>query len=252
MSNHQSHLDPVLIGVACPRQLGALARKSLFVWPLSWLIRSLGAVPVDRGRRRWRESKPSSTMLRAGDAVIVFPEGTRTYDGKLQPFQVGLLRIARRGGATIVPTTIDGAFAAFPRGALLPRPRPDYSRLRPADHARRNRPTQRRRARPTGCVVDRGRERCRMHFRLLSYNIHKGIGGVDRRYDLERIVETINYYRPDVALLQEVDDGVPRSRRHAQAELLAEATELDALRLPAQRLAQGRPLWQRDSQPFSA
>jgi endonuclease/exonuclease/phosphatase family metal-dependent hydrolase len=65
-----------------------------------------------------------------------------------------------------------------------------------------------------------------MHFRLLSYNIHKGIGGVDRRYDLERIVETINHYQPDVALLQEVDSGVPRSRHHSQAEMLAAATEL--------------------------
>jgi endonuclease/exonuclease/phosphatase family metal-dependent hydrolase len=65
-----------------------------------------------------------------------------------------------------------------------------------------------------------------MHFRLLTYNIHKGIGGVDRRYDLDRVVETIRYYGPDVALLQEVDDGVPRSRRHVQVELLAEATGL--------------------------
>src|SRR3990170_7664667 len=66
-----------------------------------------------------------------------------------------------------------------------------------------------------------------MHFRLLSYNIHKGIGGVDRRYDLGRISETIRHYQPDVAFLQEVDDGVPRSRGHAQAELLADATGLE-------------------------
>jgi len=66
-----------------------------------------------------------------------------------------------------------------------------------------------------------------MHFRLLSYNIHKGIGGVDRRYDLGRIVETIKHYEPDVAFLQEVDDGVPRSGQHAQAELLAKATGLE-------------------------
>ena len=66
-----------------------------------------------------------------------------------------------------------------------------------------------------------------MHFRLLSYNIHKGIGGVDRRYDLGRIVETIQCHQPDVAFLQEVDDGVPRSRQHAQAELLAAATGLE-------------------------
>lgn len=65
-----------------------------------------------------------------------------------------------------------------------------------------------------------------MHFRLLTYNIHKGIGGVDRKYDLGRIVETIRHYEPDAAVLQEVDDGVPRSRHHVQAELLAEATGL--------------------------
>lgn len=65
-----------------------------------------------------------------------------------------------------------------------------------------------------------------MHFRLLTYNIHKGIGGIDRRYDLERIIHVINHYEPDAALLQEVDDGVPRSRRHVQIELLAEATAL--------------------------
>lgn len=66
-----------------------------------------------------------------------------------------------------------------------------------------------------------------MHFRLLSYNIHKGIGGVDRRYDLGRIVDTIGECQPDVAFLQEVDDGVPRSRQHAQAELLAAKTGLE-------------------------
>ena len=65
-----------------------------------------------------------------------------------------------------------------------------------------------------------------MHFRLLSYNIHKGIGGHDRRYDLDRIIETINFCQPDIALLQEVDAGVPRSRHHHQVELLAEGTGL--------------------------
>jgi endonuclease/exonuclease/phosphatase family metal-dependent hydrolase len=65
-----------------------------------------------------------------------------------------------------------------------------------------------------------------MHLRLLSYNIHKGIGGVDRRYDLKRIIDAISFYAPDIALLQEVDEGVPRSRHHGQAELIAAATEL--------------------------
>lgn len=65
-----------------------------------------------------------------------------------------------------------------------------------------------------------------MQFRLLTYNIHKGIGGLDRRYDLARIVETIAHYQPDVALLQEVDDGAPRSQLHCQCDMLAEALAL--------------------------
>jgi endonuclease/exonuclease/phosphatase family metal-dependent hydrolase len=69
-------------------------------------------------------------------------------------------------------------------------------------------------------------ELCGMHFRLMSYNIHKGIGGVDRKYDLGRIADTINFYLPDVAVLQEVDEDVPRSGRHRQIEMLSAATEL--------------------------
>lgn len=60
-----------------------------------------------------------------------------------------------------------------------------------------------------------------MHLRLVTYNIHKGIGGRDRRYRPERIIETIAHVEPDVAFLQEVDEDVPRSRHDMQAELLA-------------------------------
>lgn len=65
-----------------------------------------------------------------------------------------------------------------------------------------------------------------MRLRLLTYNIHKGIGGADRKYRLERIIETLNHYEPDIAFLQEVDEGVPRSRHHRQAEMLSEALAL--------------------------
>lgn len=63
-------------------------------------------------------------------------------------------------------------------------------------------------------------------FRIASYNIHKGIGGVDRRYRPERIVETLKRYEPDIVFMQEVDDQVPRSRRDCQVELFAEALEM--------------------------
>lgn len=61
-----------------------------------------------------------------------------------------------------------------------------------------------------------------MQFRLMTYNIHKGIGGIDRRYDLRRIVEVIAHYESDIVFLQEVDEGVPRSRHDRQIELLAD------------------------------
>ncbi len=62
-----------------------------------------------------------------------------------------------------------------------------------------------------------------MRFRLMTYNIHKGIGGVDRRYRPERIIEVVEHCQPDILLLQEVDDGVPRSRLDRQVDTLGEA-----------------------------
>lgn len=131
VSNHQSHLDPVLIGIASPRQVGALARASLFVGPFAWLIRSYGAVPVERGSAT-AGIRAMLGALKAGQAMIVFPEGTRTEDGNLRPFQAGFCAIARRSGAAIVPTTIDGAFDALPRGAIFPRMKPITLTFNPA------------------------------------------------------------------------------------------------------------------------
>jgi endonuclease/exonuclease/phosphatase family metal-dependent hydrolase len=65
-----------------------------------------------------------------------------------------------------------------------------------------------------------------MQFRLITYNIHKGIGGVDRKYQPERIAETLQHYQPDILFLQEVDNGVPRSRRHRQVDWLGDAMQM--------------------------
>ncbi len=65
-----------------------------------------------------------------------------------------------------------------------------------------------------------------MTIRVVSWNIHKGIGGVDRRYRPERVVEILVHARPDIALLQEVSDSLPRSRFHEQAEMLSGALGL--------------------------
>ncbi len=62
-----------------------------------------------------------------------------------------------------------------------------------------------------------------MFFRVLTYNVHKGIGGIDRRYRPERVMEVVAHYEPDIAFLQEVDDGVPRSGFHCQVDMFADA-----------------------------
>jgi 1-acyl-sn-glycerol-3-phosphate acyltransferase len=123
VSNHQSHLDPVLVGIASPRQLRSLARHNLFFWPLGWLISSLGAVPVDRERSALAGMRTILRLLCEGEAVLIFPEGTRTPHGNLQPLLPGFCTLARRSSATIVPLAINGAFAAMPRGSYFPLPR---------------------------------------------------------------------------------------------------------------------------------
>lgn len=65
-----------------------------------------------------------------------------------------------------------------------------------------------------------------MGFRLVTYNIHKGIGGVDRRYRPDRIINVLHHHDADIVLLQEVTEGVPRSRRHRQVDLLGDALGL--------------------------
>ncbi|QDU96008.1 endonuclease/exonuclease/phosphatase family protein [Lignipirellula cremea] len=64
-------------------------------------------------------------------------------------------------------------------------------------------------------------------FRVVTYNIHKGIGGLDRRYRPQRLVEALESCQPDIVLMQEVDDGAPRSNSDFQAQMLAEALQME-------------------------
>jgi 1-acyl-sn-glycerol-3-phosphate acyltransferase len=121
VSNHQSNLDPVLVGIACPRQLKYLARQGLFFWPFSLWIRSLGAVPIDREKGVIAGIRTTLQLLKDGEAVLVFPEGSRTPDGELHELLSGFCLLARRSNATIVPCGIEGAFDALPRGSAFPR-----------------------------------------------------------------------------------------------------------------------------------
>jgi 1-acyl-sn-glycerol-3-phosphate acyltransferase len=115
-SNHQSYMDPVFCGVRARRQLSYLARESLFGnWFFAWLIRSLNAIPLRRDEADMAAVKKVLGRLKEGGAVCLFPEGTRTGDGRIAAFKPGLGLLCRRGGASVVPVLIDGAFECWPR-----------------------------------------------------------------------------------------------------------------------------------------
>ncbi|HEX3998903.1 MAG TPA: lysophospholipid acyltransferase family protein [Pirellulales bacterium] len=121
LSNHQSHLDPVLVGLATDRRLNYLARDTLFKFaPFRWLIRSLDAIPLDREGLGLAGLKETLKRLKRGELVLIFPEGTRTRDGEVGVLKPGFCALARRAGVPLLPVGIDGAFDSWPRWKSLP------------------------------------------------------------------------------------------------------------------------------------
>ena len=124
-SNHQSFLDPPLVGSCLHRQIHYLARKTLFDIPIvGKLLPHLRVIGVDRDGADMSALKAVIRLVKDGGSTIVFPEGTRTSDGTLQPAKAGLGLIIAKTLAPVVPARIFGAFDAFPRSAKFPRRAP--------------------------------------------------------------------------------------------------------------------------------
>jgi 1-acyl-sn-glycerol-3-phosphate acyltransferase len=123
-SNHQSYLDPPFIGCCCRRELYFLTRKSLLEKPLIGpLLSKLNTVPVDRERGDVSAFKAILRVLQSGNRLIIFPEGTRTADGNLQPARAGIGMVIAKTKAPVIPARIFGTFEALPRtGGLKLRP----------------------------------------------------------------------------------------------------------------------------------
>ncbi len=122
-SNHQSFMDPVLVGLAYPQRMNYLARQSLFEIPvLRFLMHSLDATPIQREGMGIGGIKETLRRLKRQEMVLMFPEGTRTPNGDLQDFKPGFLALVRRSKVPVIPVAIDGAFASWPRDRRLPRP----------------------------------------------------------------------------------------------------------------------------------
>lgn len=125
VSNHQSFLDPVLIGMAVPRYTRFVHRETLGKnKALAWLMASLRGIPIDHRGFSREGLQATLDALKAGDAVCMFAEGERTHDGGLAEFKPGFSLLVKKTDAPIVPVGIAGAFAAWPRTRKLPRPSP--------------------------------------------------------------------------------------------------------------------------------
>lgn len=122
VSNHQSFLDPPACGSATrERPYTIIARESLFRFrPFGALIRSFGAVPIERGSGDMGALRTAIRQLGMGRSVFMFPEGTRNEDGRTKAFKPGVALLARRARVTIVPMAIEGAHDVWPRARRLP------------------------------------------------------------------------------------------------------------------------------------
>lgn len=108
-SNHISLLDPPVIGVGSPRRCNYMAKAELFVPVLGTIYKALGAFPVKRGGADRMAIKHGIDILLNGECLNIFPEGTRSKDGKLGPAASGALMMASKARATIVPCCIIGS-----------------------------------------------------------------------------------------------------------------------------------------------
>src|SRR5688500_6596976 len=123
VSNHQSYLDPPLLGTKLNRSMAYLAKSELFEHGhFSSLIRALNAFTIRQGKGDVGAMKESIRLLQEGWLLNMFPEGSRTPDGRVHPAQKGAGLMIRRAGAPGVPVAIDGSYEASPRGDRFPQP----------------------------------------------------------------------------------------------------------------------------------
>jgi len=114
--NHASYLDPVLAGVSTLRPVYYLARKTLFRTRFSnWLLRNVNAVPFNRDAADSSTLRKVIQLLKEDKIVLVFPEGTRSLDGRLQKAHAGVGFIVLKSGVPVVPAYVHGSYKIFPK-----------------------------------------------------------------------------------------------------------------------------------------
>lgn len=120
--NHQSFLDPLMVGLPLSRPLSYLARENLFQVPfVGWVLRHTYVIPISRERGGAESLRESIRRMDHGFLVGIFPEGTRSSDGKLGELKSGFISLVRRTKVPVIPVGVAGAFESFPRNARFPR-----------------------------------------------------------------------------------------------------------------------------------
>ena len=111
--NHVSMLDPPLVGIVCGRWPYTMAKAELFKGVLGWVIEQMGTFPIHRGQADRRALKIARKLLDEGQALLIFPEGTRTRNGELGEAEIGVAMLAHASRAAVVPIFIAGTQGAF-------------------------------------------------------------------------------------------------------------------------------------------
>jgi 1-acyl-sn-glycerol-3-phosphate acyltransferase len=114
--NHSSYFDPPLAGICSRRAVYYLARKNLLEWPLLGpLFPAMNVIPVEREGNDMSALREVIKKIKDGNGVVLFPEGTRSKDGNLQPARAGIGLIISKTMAPVLPMRIFGAYQAFPK-----------------------------------------------------------------------------------------------------------------------------------------
>jgi 1-acyl-sn-glycerol-3-phosphate acyltransferase len=122
MANHQSALDIAVLLAAMPVSFKFIAKRELFLIPFfGWAIRKAGYISIDRDnpREALKAIEEAAKKMSEGTTVLIFPEGTRSRDGNLQPFMKGAFSLATRAAVPILPLAIKGSYALQPTGSIL-------------------------------------------------------------------------------------------------------------------------------------
>jgi len=124
VANHTSYLDAGILGGVLPRKVHFVVLTRMFALRrLRWFYTGMQTIPVDPGAGQRGPIRRCVEVLRSGHVLGIFPEGSRSEDGRLGELQEGAALLAKLSGAPVIPIGVQGAFEAFPRGVFLPRPR---------------------------------------------------------------------------------------------------------------------------------